>query len=929
MPLLPAMLLQAQEGEGQPSGGAEDPITLTALSSVVSTLMQKVNSLETELKNHMKLFKDVVGKLVKKVKAMEVKLKTKKMKMVVSDSDQEDGGKQDVDLDALRALANAAMTVDFNIPPGGAFHIPAPSTSVPALFLTGAATVPAGSPSVPDDVPPSVAPAGVSNKGKSLTVEEDIPVKARTFKQMQEDILGEQATKRLHDEEQAQLDRQRAELQQRRQQEVLDLAMYYTKEDWIHIKAQVEANASLSKTLLGDDVSEDNFLARMADLIKRKKQALAEKSYAIYSTGWSMARVKSFIDAQLKEEFERIQKAISNIQIQAFSRTLKRTGPVLEEPSSKRQKFTEAPIPFVPDVPQSPVVSSPLSSGTRRKSLGRKRDINALYRMDRSTSYFTTLREILYMVDRQDLFNLYGLVVKYYENHHVAGAELILWGHLQVLFDSHEGVKPMERMLTHNLEIDTDVVGNEMTIAEQLIQFIKNQLAAAQFKLADAIFSRYISLICAEFSSILVKNQSSRYVVPTGRVVVPTGRYVVPAEAEYVSLSACCAQVLWMRTQLTDYGFHFDKIPMYCDSKAAIAISCNHVQHSRTKHIDVRYHFIKEKVEKGKSQGKVDEGFLVGYSVCSSGPAWLFDIDSLTRTMNYHPVIAENQTNSNAGFQDTKKAEEEGTQTYVLFLVLSEGSTSSQNNNKDALVDGKEHDDDIQKSVYPDIHSSSSGAQTRKQGDKTKNKDKGKSPVVTITGFRDLNAEFKECTNNSSNGVNVASTLVSTAGHNFINNTNDFSVAGLSNAAMPNLEDLTHSNDANDVTRSMARAVRDQGHTQEEGIDYEEVFAPVARIEAIRLFLAYASFMGFLVYQMDVKSAFLYGNIEEEVYVCQPPGFEDPKNPDKVYKVVKALYGLHQAPRALYETLATYLLENVFQRGSIDQTLFIKKQQKD
>nr|GFB77294.1 retrotransposon protein, putative, unclassified [Tanacetum cinerariifolium] len=70
------------------------------------------------------------------------------------------------------------------------------------------------------------------------------------------------------------------------------------------------------------------------------------------------------------------------------------------------------------------------------------------------------------------------------------------------------------------------------------------------------------------------------------------------AETEYVSLSACCAQVLWMRTQLTDYGFHFDKIPMYCDSKAAIAISCNPVQHSRTKHIVVRYHFIKEKVEK-------------------------------------------------------------------------------------------------------------------------------------------------------------------------------------------------------------------------------------------------------------------------------------------------------------------------------------------
>ncbi|GKD64401.1 putative ribonuclease H-like domain-containing protein, partial [Tanacetum coccineum] len=94
------------------------------------------------------------------------------------------------------------------------------------------------------------------------------------------------------------------------------------------------------------------------------------------------------------------------------------------------------------------------------------------------------------------------------------------------------------------------------------------------------------------------------------------------------------------------------------------------------------------------------------------------------------------------------------------------------------------------------------------------------------------------------------------------------------------------------LTRNKARIVT-QGYSQEEGIDYDEVFAPVARIEAIRLFLAYALFMGFMVYQMDVKSALLYGTIEEEVYVCQPPGFEDLDYPDKVYMVVKALYGLH------------------------------------
>ncbi|GKA37879.1 zinc finger, CCHC-type containing protein [Tanacetum coccineum] len=130
------------------------------------------------------------------------------------------------------------------------------------------------------------------------------------------------------------------------------------------------------------------------------------------------------------------------------------------------------------------------------------------------------------------------------------------------------------------------------------------------------------------------------------------------------------------------------------------------------------------------------------------------------------------------------------------------------------------------------------------------------------------------------------------------------------------------------VVRNKARLVA-QGYTQEEGIDYDEVFAPVARIEAIRLFLAFASFMGFIVYQMDVKSAFLYGTIDEEVYVSQPPGFVDPDHPTKVYKVVKALYGLHQAPRAWYATLSTFLEKHGYKRGTIDKTLFIKRDKKD
>nr|GEX04743.1 copia protein [Tanacetum cinerariifolium] len=106
------------------------------------------------------------------------------------------------------------------------------------------------------------------------------------------------------------------------------------------------------------------------------------------------------------------------------------------------------------------------------------------------------------------------------------------------------------------------------------------------------------------------------------------------------------------------------------------------------------------------------------------------------------------------------------------------------------------------------------------------------------------------------------------------------------------------------VVRNKARLVA-QGHRQEEGIDYDEVFAPVVRIEAIRLFLSYASFMDFTMYQIDVKSAFLYDTIENEVYVSQPLGFVDLAFPDGVYKVEKALYGLHQAPRACVKSAST------------------------
>ncbi|GJY28932.1 retrovirus-related pol polyprotein from transposon TNT 1-94 [Tanacetum coccineum] len=132
----------------------------------------------------------------------------------------------------------------------------------------------------------------------------------------------------------------------------------------------------------------------------------------------------------------------------------------------------------------------------------------------------------------------------------------------------------------------------------------------------------------------------------------------------------------------------------------------------------------------------------------------------------------------------------------------------------------------------------------------------------------------------------------------------------------------------NTVIRNKYRLVA-KGYVQKEGINFEESFAPVARLEAVRLFIAYAAQKSFAVYQMDVKTSFLYRPLKEEVYVNQPDGFVDPYHPDKVYRLKKALYGLKQAPRAWYDELSNFLVSKGFSKGSIDPTLFITKHGED
>ncbi|GJR97237.1 putative ribonuclease H-like domain-containing protein [Tanacetum coccineum] len=353
----------------------------------------------------------------------------------------------------------------------------------------------------------------------------------------------------------------------------------------------------------------------------------------------------------------------------------------------------------------------------------------------------------------------------------------------------------------------------------------------------------------------------------------------------------------------------------------------------------------------GKFDGKSDEGFFVGYSLSSkafrvyntrtrkvqenlhigflenkpmiegNGPKWLFDLDSLTQSMNYVPVVAGTFSNDFVGTQrvsdsTTSSQQDQDNQDWIVMPIWKDASYFGDAAPR-SVVDAQIQDKDVPTTPHTRIHKDhpiehvigdvQSSVQTRRM--KTSYSEQGfLSAIYEGKSHQDLHTSMPGGPlHQTKKGLDI---VILPKGHRAIG----------TKWVYRNKKD-----ERGIVIRNKARLVA-QGHTQEEGIDYDEVFAPVARIEAIRMFLAYASYMGFMVYQMDVKSAFLYGQIEEEVYVCQPPGFEDPDHPDKVYKVVKALYGLHQAPRAWYDTLANYLLCNGFQRGKIDQTLFIKRQ---
>ncbi|GJX03741.1 putative ribonuclease H-like domain-containing protein [Tanacetum coccineum] len=339
----------------------------------------------------------------------------------------------------------------------------------------------------------------------------------------------------------------------------------------------------------------------------------------------------------------------------------------------------------------------------------------------------------------------------------------------------------------------------------------------------------------------------------------------------------------------------------------------------------------------GKFDGKSDEGFFVGYSLSSkafrvyntrtrrveenlrigflenkpmiegNSPKWLFDIDSLTQSMNYVPISVGTISNESACTQEefnagTSTQKKEINQDCIMMPIWKDASYFDSPSKDVGNVEPKSvADDQNQVEDGPD-----------------------NDPEVTTGPFK----------------LNTLDPSVNTASSSDPDSPKDMFTMGASHT----LESPTLMLSSSPVIKAELQKLNPQvllklyfdsyvEAMQEELLQFKLqqvwilVDLPIGK-RAIRTKWVFRNKKdkSFLVYQMDVKSAFLYGTIEEEVYVTQPQGFKDPNHLEKVYKVVKALYGLHQAPRAWYETLANYLLGNGFKRGKIDQTLFIKKQ---
>ncbi|GKE27246.1 putative ribonuclease H-like domain-containing protein, partial [Tanacetum coccineum] len=320
----------------------------------------------------------------------------------------------------------------------------------------------------------------------------------------------------------------------------------------------------------------------------------------------------------------------------------------------------------------------------------------------------------------------------------------------------------------------------------------------------------------------------------------------------------------------------------------------------------------------GKFDGKADESFFVGYSlnsktfrvfnsktriveenlhirfsestpnVVGSGPDWQFDIDALTRTMNYEPIVVGTQSN---GFTDPKSSYDDGSKS-----SSDDGKKVDEDPRKESECNDQEKEDNVNSTNAAGIN------KVNAIGGKTSIRLPFELNIQTLEDYsifvfsKDDEDDGAVADMNNLDTTILVSHIPTTRihkDHPLDQVIGDLQSTTQTRKMLKNLEEhgknpKRNKKDERGIVISNKARLVVQGYTKKR-INYDEVFAHVARIEAIRLFLAYASFKDFVVYQMDVKSVFLYGKIEEEVYVCQPPGFEDPNFLDRVHKVEKAL----------------------------------------
>nr|GEY92341.1 putative reverse transcriptase domain-containing protein [Tanacetum cinerariifolium] len=629
-PLTPAAIAAA---------GAEDSAALTALSIKLDRCIKRVTSLENELGITKKVLGGAFLKLVTRVKRLEGLLQQRKRRLVLSDSKGEDATptEQDIDLEALHTLASTSLGGDSTDKAAGhdVAEVPADatmpfhSTSTTRRRLKKSFTS-STSAHVPDNIPasagiPAVAttiPAGSSmdaavhaaaapsssipavDKGKAPMVDDSLPAdllseQERVLKNLHDYQLGEDLAKKLHVEQEAEFARQQEELAQKAQAERVELL------------AKIATNPALSKQLLGDDVTKDNMNERLGMLLLHKRRELAEQSRvkpmtktqqrdymrdfvknnsaSVYNQGWTMKKVKALSIAQLKHEFEYIQRHLERSNLLNFRHFTFRPKPTLDAPSAKRANQGVPQVPAassqvpasVPDAPSfaadvsvsaattpevptaesrpadtptasvhvsvepSVAASTPSSSHKRRKHIAKKwvtpivdraddalikfdsdsgsdddplpyapyaswemvpsplDSVHAYYDMAGHTKHFTSLRKLLYMVERTDLQKLLGTVDNLYQREDPDTFALLLWVDLHVLFqslddeDAHDFWRnqdswrirswrlyppTLELMLKHGLEVPKLLVGGDLTMAEELSWLVQEQMALGKDK---------------------------------------------------------------------------------------------------------------------------------------------------------------------------------------------------------------------------------------------------------------------------------------------------------------------------------------------------------------------------------------------------------------------------------------------------------------